>query len=469
MALRNLSFAVSGLFALSIADAACAQQSPSDQPAAQQQPAADKAAPDFWHRDTMTGDWGGLRTTLADMGITFTVNYYAEVFDNVQGGIKRGATYDGMFEPQVDVDLDKLLGWKGGSFHASMIQAHGPSISQGWTGNLMTVSSVLAAPPATRLYDLWLQQALFDDTLEVRIGIMNIDAEFITSQTASTFINSTFGWPGWTALELPGGAPAYPLSSPGVLVKWQQQPQGFYLQGAVFDGDPTDHGGSNGPETIPSGTVESFRGGALIMVEGGYAVNQGKNAKGPAMTFELGGWYHTSDQFHDQRFDNTGIPLASPASNGIPLDHRGDWGMYAVADASLYQAADGGGLSAFVRIAGSPGDRNLVSFYADAGLTYKGLIPGRGDDTAGLAIAYARIGGNARGFDQDVQVYSNPSFPVRDQETVLELTYQFQVTPWLIMQPDVQRIFHPGGYVLNPDGSVRRDALVLGLRSTLTF
>ncbi len=461
----------SSLFVLlCIARPAHAQQPPTDQAAAQQEPAAEKTAPDFWHRDTMTGDWGGLRTTLANMGITFTANYYGEVFANVQGGIKRGATYDGMFEPQVDVDLDKLLGWKGGSFHASMIEAHGPSISQGWTGNLMTVSSVLAAPPATRLYDLWLQQALFDDRLEVRVGIMNIDAEFITSQTASTFINSTFGWPGWTALELPGGAPAYPLSAPGLLVKWQHQPEGFYLQGAVFDGDPTDHNGSNSPEdSIPSGTVESFRGGALIMVEAGYSVNQGKNAKGPPMTFELGGWYHTSDQFHDQRFDNTGVPLGSPASNGIPLDHHGDWGIYAVADATLYRTTDGGGLSAFARVAGSPGDRNLISFYTDAGLTYKGLIPGRGEDTAGVAIAYARIGNNARGFDQDLQANSNPLTPVRDQETVLEVTYQIQLTPWLTMQPDLQRIFHPGGHVLNPDGSVRRDALVVGLRSMLTF
>ena len=39
----------------------------------------------------------------------------------------------------------------------------------------------------------------------------------------------------------------------------------------------------------------------------------------------------------------------------------------------------------------------------------------------------------------------------------------------MTLQPDLQRIFHPGGNVLNPDGSIRRDALVLGLRSTLTF
>ena len=62
-----------------------------------------------------------------------------------------------------------------------------------------------------------------------------------------------------------------------------------------------------------------------------------------------------------------------------------------------------------------------------------------------------------------------PGFPVRNQEVVLELSYRIQLTPWMTLQPDLQRIFHPGGNVLNPDGSIRRDALVLGLRSALTF
>ena len=44
-----------------------------------------------------------------------------------------------------------------------------------------------------------------------------------------------------------------------------------------------------------------------------------------------------------------------------------------------------------------------------------------------------------------------------------------QVTPWMTLQPDVQGIFHPGGRVPNPDGSIRGNSLVLGLRSALTF
>jgi porin len=63
-------------------------------------------------------------------------------------------------------------------------------------------------PPAKRLYNFWLQQNLFDDVLSVRAGLMNVDAEFMTSLTASTFVNTTFGWLSWTGFDLLGGGPA---------------------------------------------------------------------------------------------------------------------------------------------------------------------------------------------------------------------------------------------------------------------
>ena len=34
--------------------------------------------------------------------------------------------------------------------------------------------------------------------------------------------------------------------------------------------------------------------------------------------------------------------------------------------------------------------------------------------------------------------------PATSAETVLELTYKFQATPWLALQPDLQYIMHPG-------------------------
>ena len=436
--------------------------------------ADDEDAPkDFWHQGTLTGDWGGLRKELADKnGISFAMSYTSEVWGNVSGGMKRGASYDGVLEPEIDVDLEKLVGWTGASFSVSMLQGHGPSLSNGWVGNIMTMSGSVVTPPATRLYNLWLQQNLFGDVLSIRAGIMNVDAEFMTNLIGGTFLNTTFTWSSWAGADLPGGGPANPLSAPGVRVRVKPPIDHSYIRAAVFSGDPTGHEGSNSASTgIPSGTVISFNGGVFAIAEAGYEVNQKQDDKGPPAAFRLGGFYHSSNHFQDQRFATDGLSLADPLSTGVPLEHHGDWGIYASADGTFYQTGDGNSLSGFLRVGTvTPGDRNLISLYADAGLTYSGLIPGRADDTAGIAVGFARIGDHARGLDQDTRFFTgNPLFPVRSQEVVLEVTYKAQLTPWLTMQPDFQYVFNPSGGVLNPDGSPRRNAVVLGFRSVVTF
>ena len=48
-------------------------------------------------------------------------------------------------------------------------------------------------------------------------------------------------------------------------------------------------------------------------------------------------------------------------------------------------------------------------------------------------------------------------------EAVIEGTYQYNLAPWWQLQPDVQYVFSAGAQSNSPD------ALVIGLRSTITF
>jgi porin len=52
---------------------------------------------------------------------------------------------------------------------------------------------------------------------------------------------------------------------------------------------------------------------------------------------------------------------------------------------------------------------------------------------------------------------------------MVEASYQAQLAPWWMVQPEMQYIIHPGGGVLNSDGSLRSDAWVIAIRSTLSF
>jgi porin len=442
------------------------------EPAHAQSVRADEPAPPG--RTYATGDWGGYRSYLEDHGVTVTLSYTNDLLANVGGGIRPGQIDLGVFQPQLDIDLQKLADWQGGHIHVHGLVTHGPFFSQTYLGNILAVSN-LEAGPVARLYALWYEQSAPDDIWSVRTGLMLADSQFAQSKTAASFVNNGISWPTFLAANLPASGPAYPLPAPGVRVRFKPR-DNLAFQAGVFSGDPTGGAGSNLPEPIPAGTVFSFRGGTFMIGEASYLPNQGKDNQGiigwglPG-AYRIGAWYHTSSAFADQRYDTIGLSLANPASTGIPINHTADSGFYGVIDQMLYRVpgTDDQGMSAFVRAGGAPNDRNLVNFYGDGGLVYKGLLPGRPDDTIGIATAYARLGENARELDADTATYTNSLYPIRGGETMIELMYQAQLTKWWTVQPDLQYIIRPGGGVLDPDGSLRPNAWIVGLRTSLNF
>ena len=158
----------------------------------------------------------GIRKGLARNGIEVGGYYYGETFYN-WGGFDQGGEYDGVLELYVKADMHKLGFWKGLCFHADGYQIHGNSITAANIGALMPVSN-LEATDATRLFELWFEQHLFNDKLAVKVGQLAADAEFIISEGGGYFLNGTWGWPSITASDLPSGGPAYPLATPGVRV-----------------------------------------------------------------------------------------------------------------------------------------------------------------------------------------------------------------------------------------------------------
>jgi porin len=427
----------------------------------------------FWQQDRLTGDWGGLRKTLGDEGLTLTLDYVGEALGNVTGGFRRGAIYENLFTGTLEYDPGKLLGWQGALFHASFFQIDGRGLSQNDLHNLFTPSEI-EARRATRLFTLWLQQTLFDGALSLRAGELAADDEFIISNTAAQFINSCFGWPPFMGLNLPSGGPAYPLATNALRVELDPT-DAVKLRAAIFAGDPAGQPGPLDPQIRDkAGTAFSTADGVFTIFEGEYDLNQEKDASGPPGSYKLGGWYH-SGQFADERLDRTSGSLAAPGSGGVALEHHGDYGFYAVADQMIWRPRAGAdeGLSVFLRLGWQPeADRNLVTFYADSGLAYKGAIPGREDDIVGIAFAYGAIGSDAAALDRDQRALT-PGYPVRDYEGVAELTYRVQLAPWWTLQPDLQYILHPGGNVPSPVTPLAakpvKNALMLGLRTTLKF
>lgn len=416
------------------------------------------------------GDPTGARAWLARHGIVFGAILTEDVYANVRGGIKRGALSSGKLEVIVGVDLERLAGAPGLSAYANVLQLHGSKgPGRELAGNLNTISNIEALP-TTRLSEAWLEQAFWGGKASLRAGQLVVDTEFLFSQYFSFFISSD--WPTNPAVNIPSGGAAYPLSTPGVRLKIDPTPQTTFLV-SILNGDPAGPG-ANDPE-LRNRYGLNFRVNdqPFVIAEGQYRYNQAANAAGLAGGVRLGGWHHFGT-FDDMRFDRNGVSLASPFSGGVARRLRGNSGVYAVYDQQLYRPRGGDantGVLSFLRVAASPGDRNLSDWYLDGGLIYAGLLPSRPNDAFGASFLYTSISPRVRGFDRDVALFSGLALPVRRSELSLEFNYLISIVPGWTVQPNIAVVFNPGGNVPDPSlqGQRVRDAYLVGMRSVIRY
>ena len=222
----------------------------------------------------------------------------------------------------------------------------------------------------------------------MKLGQQSVDQEFMTSQGSSLFLNTVMGWPMVPSADLYAGGPAYPLSSLGVRLRTQPGHGITALLGVFADnppGGPFNDDGQLRGSTRWGGNF-NLRTGALVIGEIQYALNQpgngdvvhGATRLRPAGHLQAGLLVRLQRPFPDQQFDNTGLSLADPASTGIALMRWNNFSIYGVADQMVWRPSEDSprSVSVFARLMGAPGDRNLINFSVNAGITLKAPLRG---------------------------------------------------------------------------------------------
>jgi porin len=409
-------------------------------------------------------------------GVKYLFTYITDIQSNVSGGVRRGIVYEGRLEMMLDIDLEKFAHWQGGKVHFNAFAIDGRGLSRYNIHNILTTSEIEALS-TVRLSEFWYEHT-FGNNVAVKIGQLAADLEFHTRNFGGPFVNSTFGWPASASANLPSGGPAYPFASPGVRV--MIKPTGsddVIFRAAIFDGDPAGPGPDDPQLRNRFGVNFRLRDPPLIIGEGEFHYGSVKDGSILPGSVKLGAWNHLG-RFDDLRLSVEGISTADPSSSGIPLQRRGNDGIYAVVEQMIYhmpetEEKEKKGITVFARASGNPADRSLIDFYVDSGVSFNGIIPSRPDDSFGFAGAYAHISGNAALLDQEKAFFAGVPSPIRKYEALLEATYQWQIMTGWTVQPDFQYIFRPGGGVPNPNDptGIQRipNAAVVGFRSTLKF
>ncbi len=379
---------------------------------------------------TMTGNWYGVRKALTQAGITPNIVYVTDLLGNPLGGERQGAAYTGGLEAGVSFDLAKLLSVNGLTFQVSGVWSTGSDLSDD-IGNIFPVAEIFAGD-RWRLYTVFLEQVLLGERINIKAGRFATTDDFITLPVAGLFVNSALD-PSVYAVEINvPGVTAWPVATWGGRLRVRPV-EALDLSVGAFYSDPA----LNQDTTNGTQFAISTKAGYFIVAEIGYRLNHEKTATGLRGHYRIGAYYDS----------NRYAPFADPAQR-----RRGNYGAYALAEQTIFRETgpeSEQGLTVFAALTVAPAQSiNTMPWFAATGLIYRGLLPGRDQDTAGLALYYG-------GFSRDL--------PGQTYEMVLEWTYAIPLTPWLTVQPDIQ-------YIINPNGRrTVKDALVVGAQLTIQF
>jgi porin len=407
------------------------------------------------------GDPLGILAPLARRGIEFRLSYITDTLGNVRGGHRQGWINQGLFEPSLEVNFEKLAGLTGlrGYVNAFFIHNTG-RIRRDYVGGVNTIAAI-EAMPRIRLSELWLEQRFADGVVRLRAGQIAADVEFLYSDLSVMFLQSDF--PTISALNLPGGGPAFPLATPGIFLQIEPNDR-FNFRAALFNGQTAPPG--LGDDQVRNRYNTNFRVSdpGLIFAEARFQANQEDQATGLARIIRLGGWAHLGRFDHSYRAAD-GTLLADASNAGAPLRRRGNGGLYAVLDQQLWRPAGGdplSGVSVFGRVSIAPSERSNIGFYVDGGLVLANLLPSRPKDRFGISAIHARYAEGVRRYDSSF-AQLNPDAPSRrSSETNLELTYLAEIMPGFDVQPVITHIW-------NPSERPGRNALVVGLRTRILY
>lgn len=393
--------------------------------------AEEEKAPD-WNAETLSGGWGGARSSLYDKGVTVELMHKSDMLANASGGVARGAVVLMNSEIAVNMDMGKLAGWDAATALIQYHVQHGNRSINDYAGSFAGVDNIETGTSTGQFYQAWLQKNSADDSLSVLAGLYAIDSEFYVTETSGLFLQPPYGMSAEMAQTGRNGPPVFPLGALALRVKYALSD--YYVQGALTDGVP-------GNPNNPHGThIRLDKGdGSLAVVEVGIDASE-----------------------EGQFFNKTAVGIWRYSTRAADLatgDPRRDEGFYVLAERTLHaeQADLAQGLSGFVRFGMVNKDAYQADWSGSIGLIYQGLFDGREGDTAGVAVTTSHASGKYR----DSQfVLGNAT---DSSEMVFEVTYRAQLQPWLAVQPTVQRIFNP-----NMDTALR-DAWVVGMRLELAL
>ena len=370
---------------------------------------------------------------LTDTGVYVTALYSGQMAANTSGGERQGIAYAARLTLGTALDMGKLAGIEGGTFHIVITDDTGQNLSAHYVNTDLSQQSLFSGPEALQLSIFTYEQRLFNNTLDINFG--RTDLAFLDSELYCDFESrGNCGRPAATFKTV--SASLFPTAVWGGRILYAPTPN-FYGKIGIYQPNPDlkpaySHGFDWGIKT--SGPA----GGFVLPVEIGYT----SLTPGAVIPNRYDFGVIDSEEQFSAPFDTAQHPL-----------HDGRVDLYVQAQQFVYQtkANSPRGIYLFgYGIYGASGQTQVANYQLTGGAVWQGPFESRPYDRAGAMFNYYHMN----------SFYLNSLYATRlkakgtaypwSNQTLIEVNYTFQLTKWLQLQPDFQYLIHPDGLGYTP-------------------
>jgi porin len=400
---------------------------------------------DLCTRPLLLGSLCGARDQLAAHGITFNVDTYQFYQGVATGGIHDVGEYSGRNDYFVNIDGEKAGLWKGFFITLHGETRYGDTVN-GDTGAIIPVNTAELFPKATgsetALTGVKFTQALSENFVTFG-GKLNMLDEFKMPFTGDRaidgFWNLGMSFPVIVARTVP-----YSTLGAGAAILKDGAP--------VFTVMVLDT--NNTPTT--SGFNQLFSNGVTIFA----------NLTLPTKFFGLPGSQGVSGTFGTGNYNSLSPTAYFDPEQGLvitPEFVRDSWCIFYSGTQALWvdPCNPKREYGVFTNIGTADNGPSPISFAANVALYGSSPISNRPLDTFGVGYTFTR-------YSSPIRDFAPVLLPIGNDQAI-ELFYNFAVTPWFNVAPDLQVVFPAREETLPPNRESIDTALVLGIRAKINF
>jgi porin len=393
----------------------------------------------------MLGDMMGIRPIIEDHGFHYQLGYLSESSYNAGGGYNhdKHLAYIDQFSLTFTQDLEMYTGIPDAAIEGNIVNRnHNDNLTTKRTQDPRVGINDIAqeswgGQSITRLGWLTFGRSFDDRKLHWRIGMMNKNQDFdqiipcdfqLLSQCGGKSANS-MTWYNWNKHYW------------GTTIQYKLTPE-LTLKTGIMEQNPD----ASDRKYAWSGSLKGAR-GILLPMEAELKTK----VNGLPGIYNLGLLYTNSPQTDLSEGKTQSVGATDPEGY---RKHSSTWFMYTGFNQQVTQRGDDPNRGMSVSYSLGLGDQrsNSIHYSQAASMRYRGLFDARPDDWLGFGMTYIKMSNHYRQNQENlndiyqVDDYGNPLYtPLSGHSVNADLYYQIKVRSWLILQPDLQYWYRPGG------------------------